>query len=440
MSKEKLSSQEIIDIVALKASVSKRASEEFLKVMISTIEEALMSGDSVKIKNFGTFKLHWNEPRKSVNVQTGEDIILAGYYKVNFTPDNNLRDLINEPFGHLEAVQIGRDTPVQIEPIQKETETMDPLRTLNEQASEIKDILAEIMNLQSNHQTAELQNDIQEVVVENINETSEEIPHQVHEEKIQIPDYEFQVEEVEIKEEPKSEVFSPKSVVEEQKEEHVEIPVIVIEETVEELNTEETFVPTFVPRKNKKKTGWLVLIICIIVLLGAGTSIFYLYPPAKRMIISFGNNVSNSTTDLTKSVSQLFVAKPKKLDVPVTVVIPKDTSAVDTIEEEDIPPVDSLQLLFDSPRNYTEIIATETTHSGSRLTNLAKKYYGLKDFWVYIYEANREKVSDPNKIPSGTIIYIPKLDSRLIDKENQRCIDKAKELHDLYVKKIQKEE
>ena len=40
MSKEKLSSQEIIDIVATKASVSKRASEEFLKVMISTIEEA----------------------------------------------------------------------------------------------------------------------------------------------------------------------------------------------------------------------------------------------------------------------------------------------------------------------------------------------------------------------------------------------------------------
>ena len=71
---------------------------------------------------------------------------------------------------------------------------------------------------------------------------------------------------------------------------------------------------------------------------------------------------------------------------------------------------------------------------------MGKKYYGLKDFWVYIYEANREKVSDPDKIPSGTIIYIPKLDSRLIDKENQRCIDKAKELHDLYVKKIQKEE
>ena len=157
MSKEKLSSQEIIDIVASKASVSKRASEEFLKVMINTIEEALLAGDIVKIKNFGTFKLHWNEPRKSVNVQTGENIILAGYYKVNFTPDANLRELVNEPFGHLEAVQLEGETIEQ--PVQKEVEPIDPLRTLNEQASEIKDILAEIMNFQPNRQISEIKDE-----------------------------------------------------------------------------------------------------------------------------------------------------------------------------------------------------------------------------------------------------------------------------------------
>ena len=88
MSKEKISSQEIVDLVAAKALVSKRAADEFLKVMILTIEEALLAGDVVKIKNFGTFKLHWNEPRKSVNVQTGEDIVLSGYYKVSFRPDS----------------------------------------------------------------------------------------------------------------------------------------------------------------------------------------------------------------------------------------------------------------------------------------------------------------------------------------------------------------
>ena len=50
MSKEKISSQEIIDHVSAKASVSKRAAEEFLKVMISTIEDALLAGETVMIK------------------------------------------------------------------------------------------------------------------------------------------------------------------------------------------------------------------------------------------------------------------------------------------------------------------------------------------------------------------------------------------------------
>ncbi|MEI6754658.1 MAG: HU family DNA-binding protein [Paludibacter sp.] len=437
MSKEKLSSQEIVDLIASKALVSKRASEEFLKVMISTIEEALIAGETVKIKNFGTFKLHWNEPRKSVNVQTGEDIVLAGYYKVNFSPDNNLRDSVNEPFAHLEAVQLGGETPEPVEIPQKVLETMDPLRTLNEQASEIKDILAEIRNLNPKNQTAEIHEE--NIEIEVLDETAEEIPHQVLEERIQIPDYEF-TDEVEIKEEKIPEVYPIEPEIELQNETEVEVPVSDVENTVEETNTEETFIPTFVPHNKKRKTGLWILIICIVVLAGTGTGLYCFYPPAKSLMISVGNNVSKSATDMYKSVSRMFVARPKKLDVPVTVVIPKDTSAVDTIEEEDIPPVDSLQLMFDSPRNYSEIIATETTHSGSRLTNFAKKYYGLKDFWVYIYEANREKVSDPDKIPSGTVIYIPKLDSRLIDKENQRCLDKAKELHDLYVKKTLKEE
>jgi nucleoid DNA-binding protein len=75
MNKEKISSQEIIDLVASKASVSKRAAEEFLKVMIATVEDGLLAGEIVKIKNFGTFKLQWNEPRKSVNIQTGTEIL-----------------------------------------------------------------------------------------------------------------------------------------------------------------------------------------------------------------------------------------------------------------------------------------------------------------------------------------------------------------------------
>ncbi len=430
MSKEKLSSQEIIDIVASKASVSKRASEEFLKVMISTIEEALLAGDTVKIKNFGTFKLHWNEPRKSVNVKTGEDIILAGYYKVNFTPEANLRDLVNEPFAHLDAVQLD-GTPV--ESVQKETESIDPLRTLNEQASEIKDILAEIMNFQSGNEETEKDN-LEVTVQKEFEITEEEIPRQEHIEVVQVTINETVVEITEIKKEQNEKVDASEPVIVTEKVVEVEMPASVIDESVSDTKAETIETPIVVSDIKKSKT-WLWVIIILIVLTASGTGLYFYFPPAKKTMSAFGKSIKVTTTEAFINFSDWLNSKPQKQEIPVTIVIPKDTSAVDSVEEDEILPIDSLQLLFDNPRNYSEIIATETIKSGSRLTTMANKYYGLKDFWVYIYEANREKINDPDKIPSGTIIYIPKLDSRLIDKNNQRCINKAKELHDLYVKK-----
>ena len=146
MIKDKISSQEVIDLIASKSFVSKHVAEEFVKMLFSTIEEALLAGEVVKIKNFGTFKLQWNEPRKSVNVQTGEDIILAGYHKVSFAPDSILKEIVNEPFSHLEAVELidnesdsnNNDTS---EPI------LDPLRIFTDQATEIKNLLSEIQAL-----------------------------------------------------------------------------------------------------------------------------------------------------------------------------------------------------------------------------------------------------------------------------------------------------
>jgi hypothetical protein len=95
--------------------------------------------------------------------------------------------------------------------------------------------------------------------------------------------------------------------------------------------------------------------------------------------------------------------------------------------------VDSLQILLDTPRAYSEFIAKERIHSGSRLARIAKRYYGAPEFWVYIYEANRDKISSPNDVPVGTLIKIPKLDVRLIDTSNPRCVEKAKELSNLYL-------
>jgi outer membrane protein OmpA-like peptidoglycan-associated protein len=85
-------------------------------------------------------------------------------------------------------------------------------------------------------------------------------------------------------------------------------------------------------------------------------------------------------------------------------------------------------------RIYNEFIATVEMEEGSRLTLVSKKYYGVREFWVYIYEANKDLIANPNIIAKGTMIRVPKLPSNLIDVNNPSCLEKARALHDLYVK------
>jgi nucleoid DNA-binding protein len=146
MSKEKLSSHEIVELLSTKAGISRKQADDFLKFLFSTIEDALLAGESVKIKGFGTFKLQWNEPRKSVNVQTGEEIILAGYYKVTFSPETQLKEAVNEPFAHLEPVVLDQnnDSVAEKEPSES---VFDQMGIFTEQANEIKDILSECLLL-----------------------------------------------------------------------------------------------------------------------------------------------------------------------------------------------------------------------------------------------------------------------------------------------------
>ena len=145
MSKEKISVSEIVDLMIQNKNLTRKSTEDFVKVLLSIIEDALIEGEVVKIKGLGTFKPQWNEPRKSVDVNTGNEILIGGYNKVVFVPENDLRDLINQPFAHLESVELS-NTP-EISPIQApQTEITDnePMRMFEEQAAEIKNILSEI--------------------------------------------------------------------------------------------------------------------------------------------------------------------------------------------------------------------------------------------------------------------------------------------------------
>ena len=485
MNKEKISSQEIIDLVASKASVSKRAAEEFLKVMIASIEEGLLAGESVKIKSFGTFKLQWNEPRKSVNIQTKEEILIIGYYKVVFVPDATLKEQINEPFAHLEPVELDTD-PTKNELIEETDPITDPRRLFNEQAFEIKNLISEIQAL-SRKPVAVIQEEVP-------------VPEMIHDELKQIPDIKVEENETESENGIEQEKKNPENIIEEEEPYPVQSTEVVDEETEKENeekideanqkvvsvietnheaestlkkddkperpdfisnpnyisnpedqlvenvsevkkddteNKESHLIPELLstpylenikPIKKHKILKWVLLSLFLVV--GSGTGLFIYYASTGD------NSVTNIThqisiSELANTISQWITPSPKPATKPVRVVIPKDTTV--SASKEPIQPVDSVQLLFDNPRVYTEYIASEHIKAGSRLTIMSKRYFKSKDFWVYIYEANKDRISDPDNIAIGTLIRIPKLDPRLIDTTNPRCLLKAKELHDIYV-------
>ncbi|HOH75379.1 MAG TPA: HU family DNA-binding protein [Paludibacteraceae bacterium] len=110
MENKKQSIQELVDIIATQTNFTKKNSEEFLKEFVHVLQEYLEKDGFVKVKGLGTFKLVKNEERKSVNVTTGEAIIIPAHNKVSFIPDNAIKEAVNKPYAHLETITVDDDT------------------------------------------------------------------------------------------------------------------------------------------------------------------------------------------------------------------------------------------------------------------------------------------------------------------------------------------
>jgi hypothetical protein len=88
---------------------------------------------------------------------------------------------------------------------------------------------------------------------------------------------------------------------------------------------------------------------------------------------------------------------------------------------------------IDPPREYTKFIASERVNKDSRLTWIAKKYYGHKDLWVFIYEANLDLIKDPSHIEIGQYLRIPELGPCCNDINNPETRKLVDELTEQYL-------
>ena len=97
---------DIAAAIAAKHHISQREAERFLTKMVDVMNDALRYDKQLKIKGLGTFKVSAISARESVNIHTGERIVIEGREKITFTPEAIMRDWVNKPFAQFETVVV----------------------------------------------------------------------------------------------------------------------------------------------------------------------------------------------------------------------------------------------------------------------------------------------------------------------------------------------
>ncbi len=139
--------------VAKMHKLPQKETEQFIANMFAVVAEGLQQDKLVKVKGLGTFKVTQVKPRESVDVNTGERVLISGHDKVTFTPDSLMKELVNKPFAQFETVVINGDVDfaaidaanptVETEDVTVETEPADDAAVADELTNEPEEVQAE---------------------------------------------------------------------------------------------------------------------------------------------------------------------------------------------------------------------------------------------------------------------------------------------------------
>lgn len=426
--------------------------EAFITTMFKVVNEGLKEDKLVKIKGLGTFKLTKVSARESVDVNTGERIVIEGREKISFTPDNYMRDLVNSPFSQFETVvlsdgvdfsaidekyaltELEDDSSLllsnedSLEPIAEEPknilssieEAKEALAQLNEKEEEKpieelvpsadieKENLLVVEQEESNEETKEqmsapvsLQLSPQQLSALNAKERVSNCEEKVEESEVfptVIGNKSSQIEEV------------PQLVVETEKIEEKEETEPIEEEDEEEEDTEESGSRGYV----KPLLFAFLLIACLAI--GAGVGYYFFQQQAKEMAVTQSTPTTNKVVVSAKKANNAIAvvdsSQKKQAAAMVDSITKKNTQAVVVKTEQ--PEVKDEKPIFDSkqynkdPRVRTGayiIIGVEKeieVKAGQTLYSLSRRYLG-PDMECYVQAINGKKefkAGEKMKIPT----------------------------------------
>lgn len=481
--------QDLADGLVLRRGLPKKDADVFVRSVFEIIGEYLQTDKIVKVKGLGTFKLVTVDSRESVDVNTGERIVIKEYTKINFTPDPVLRDAVNKPFAQFETVVLYEGTDIaDMErmdiPDLSEDHEAENISDVNEETDEADEMVLseseEVLSGEEKDMQAKGHHGIDEVSIETaaIDETGAvEIQDGENENTDteatvnSIEEYSDVVEEVENKAEAVSENVDEKSdtsvgdetedervsslqqnaeneikaesisavqeevLPEGKKEEshknnsnvdvhHVEKVHVATQQIevqkVEHQTVENQHIVQMAPEHHGRRrvylTPWMMFFVVLLVLLLMAISyyigyhhLFYGNQPkvVKQPVVVHPVPLKKDTVQISKEQDSLKVDSGSIRKVQVPEGIPEKTNKVKA------QPEDTQKVFVEYPQvknGAYEIVGTQEEHrmrSGETLRGLALRYYGSKDFTVYLVVYN--KIANPDLVPEGMLLKIPKL-------------------------------
>lgn len=435
----KVTFPELVEQVAQYANTSKRMSELFLKELFATISQSLIDGESVKVKGIGTFKLTEVSPRKSVDVNTGEEIEIPGHKKLSFAPDKDMAEAINQPFMHFEteildddvtddqlaAIDAGVPTEVPAEATPVEEETDDTAATEAPVAAEEEVVMPPVFVAPVEEPEPEEEETEAEALVEPSEEVpaEEETPAEVSaQEPIDEPEEEavseeeaVTEEESEIEEETEHEAIAEpedEAEVAEAEDEPEAESEMVSEELADERVGQEIDKRRITRRSLLE--GFVVgVVTTLIVTLFAYR--LYLMKGYEATPADEEPFVEHVATDSMATPEQALAENSTEADADKQKADEEQKKADEEKQkaEEEKKKAEEEKQKAEAAKPTTANVAagtTDTIKPGTNLYRMSRKHYGSDKFWVYIYEENKAKYPNPNTIPVGAVLHVPQLE------------------------------
>ena len=451
---EKLSIYDIAEILTAKTGREKADIETFVETLIAVINDVITHNGVVRIKGIGSFKVIPVKERESIHVNTGERIVIPAHHKLSFLPDKILKEKINRPFAFFEAIETNEtennetassglsnddEEDENDEPITAEEPVQKPVREVTKATEDIapktEENPAPLLVLPS-----------EDEIKEGYKMTDKEIekePDDGPSEERAIGSHRASAANRETLQKStiipiKQEIMSENN---ERKEQHVN-----------ETPKSHPVAKPVVKKKKKETSNISLYVILALLLLLLGGGIFYYFYYDRLLYEEF-----NSTTQHTQTTDDSFLLpgdsaavqeseKSENVDTSgvtasgtneSTATSPvastsstrkEQTASTASTSSKKTTPQQTKPATDTSTSSDHNVMARVKVASGERLTLLAQKYYGNKVFWVYIYDFNKAKIPDPDRVPAGMEILIPAKEVYAINAQSSASIAQAKEL------------